>query len=74
VPLHEWLDGAAHPRSVRLVSISPEIAAEVVALPDSFQRDPADRLIVATARVLNIPVLTEDTLITRSRLVTRWRP
>src|SRR6476620_3697135 len=33
VPLREWLDAAAHPRSVRLVSITPPIAAAVAALP-----------------------------------------
>jgi PIN domain nuclease of toxin-antitoxin system len=34
---------------VRVVELSPSIAAEVAALPDSFHRDPADRIIVATA-------------------------
>jgi PIN domain nuclease of toxin-antitoxin system len=74
VPLREWLDAAAHPRSVRLVSITPQIAAEVAALPTSFHRDPADRVIVATSRVLKLPLLTRDRLITGSRLVTRWNP
>jgi PIN domain nuclease of toxin-antitoxin system len=73
LPLAEWLDAAAHPRSVQLVSITPPIAAAVAALPDSFHRDPADRLIVATSRVLGIPVLSHDRLIIRSRLVRRWR-
>jgi PIN domain nuclease of toxin-antitoxin system len=74
LPLSDWLDAAAHPRSVQLVPISPAIAAEVAALPESFHRDPADRLIVATSRVMNLPVLTHDRLIIRSRLITRWRP
>jgi PIN domain nuclease of toxin-antitoxin system len=74
VPLLEWLDAAAHPRSVRLLSITPAIANEVAALPAAFHRDPADRLIVATSRALGIAVLTHDRLITRSRLVKRWRP
>ena len=73
VPLAEWLDAAAHPRSVQIVGITPRIAAAVAALPDSFHRDPADRLIVATSRALSIPVLSHDRLINRSRLVTRWR-
>ncbi|MDP9323035.1 MAG: type II toxin-antitoxin system VapC family toxin [Acidobacteriota bacterium] len=74
LPLGEWLDAAAHPRSVQLVSISPRIAAAVASLPDTFHRDPADRLIVATSRALGLPVLSHDRLINRSRLVTRWRP
>jgi PIN domain nuclease of toxin-antitoxin system len=74
LPLGEWLDAAAHPRSVQIVSITQRIAVAVASLPDSFHRDPADRLIVATSRALGIPVLSHDRLINRSRLVTRWRP
>lgn len=74
VPLSEWLEAAAHARSVRLVSIAPDVAAEVAALPASFHRDPADRIIVATSRARRLPVLTHDERIRRSRLITRWRP
>ena len=73
VPLEEWLDAAAHPRSVRVVPVSTRIAAEVARLPESFQRDPADRLIVATSRVQRVALLTHDEGIRRSRLVTLWR-
>ena len=74
VPLDDWLHAAAHPRSVQLLPVTPRIAAEVARLPESFHRDPADRLIVATSRVQRIPVLTHDEGIRRSRLVTLWRP
>ena len=70
--LAEWLEAAAHPRTVHLVPITPAIATEVAALPSTFHRDPADRVIVATCRVLQAPLLTTDRLITRSRLVKRW--
>jgi PIN domain nuclease of toxin-antitoxin system len=73
VPLQEWLAAAAHPHSVRVVPISSQIAGEVAALPESFHRDPADRLIVATSRVLGVPVLTHDVRIAKSGLVRRWR-
>jgi PIN domain nuclease of toxin-antitoxin system len=72
ISLAEWLSAAAHPRSVRIVPISTEIAAQVASLPTSFHRDPADRLIVASCRVLGVPLLTRDAGILRSRLVTRW--
>lgn len=72
VSLAEWLGAAAHPRSVQIVPIAVEIAAETAALPDSFHRDPADRLIVASCRVRGVPLLTRDARILRSRLVTRW--
>ena len=74
VSLSEWLEAAAHPRSVRVLPLSPKIAAEVARLPDSFHRDPADRIIVAASRAHRLPVLTHDDRIRRSRLVSPWRP
>ncbi|HTI36706.1 MAG TPA: type II toxin-antitoxin system VapC family toxin [Vicinamibacterales bacterium] len=74
VPLDEWLAAAAHPRSVQVLPVSPRIAAEIERLPETFHRDPADRLIVATSRAHHIPVLTHDERIRRSRLVRLWRP
>lgn len=71
--LDPWLQAAAHPRTVRLVAVTPAIAAGVAALPERFHRDPADRLIVATCRALDAPLLSHDRLITGSRLVRRWR-
>jgi PIN domain nuclease of toxin-antitoxin system len=41
-------------------------------LPRSFHQDPADRLIVATARALDVPLATHDSRIRRSRLVRLW--
>jgi PIN domain nuclease of toxin-antitoxin system len=72
IPLREWLDATTHPRSIQMLSMTPAVAAEVAALPDSFHRDPADRIIVASSRALKLPLLTHDRRITRSRLVTRW--
>ena len=60
LPLREWLDKAAAPPLVQRHGISPAIASEVAALPDSFHRDPADRILVATARVLGATLLTQD--------------
>jgi PIN domain nuclease of toxin-antitoxin system len=70
--LEAWLGAAAHPATVRVLPVTPEIAVEVARLPKTFHRDPADRLIVATSRVLGLPLLTRDKLIVRSRLVRRW--
>jgi PIN domain nuclease of toxin-antitoxin system len=74
MPLIEWLSLAAHPRTVKLVPMSPAIAVGTAALPSSFHRDPADRIIVATCLELDAPLLTYDRSIMRSRLVTRWNP
>jgi PIN domain nuclease of toxin-antitoxin system len=74
MPLADWLASAAHPRTVRLIPVSPAIAAGTALLPATFHRDPADRLIVTTCRELETPLLTRDRLIMKSRLVSRWRP
>ena len=60
LPLREWLERATAPPLVRRCGISPAIAAEVASFPESFPRDPADRIIVATARVLGATLLTSD--------------
>ena len=74
LPLGDWLTLAAHPRTVKVVPITPAIAAGTALLPSAFHRDPADRIIVSTCRELEVPLATHDRLILQSRLVTRWRP
>ncbi len=69
LPLREWLEKAAAPPLVRRHGISPAVGAEVAALPDSFHRDPADRILVATARVLGATLLTNDRHIVEAGLV-----
>ena len=69
IPLREWLDKAAAAPLVQRYGISPAIAAEVAALPASFHRDPVDRILVATARVLGATLLTQDRRIIDAALV-----
>ena len=69
IPLREWLEKATAPPLVRRQGISPAIAETVAALPDSFHRDPADRILVATARVLGATLLTQDRRIIDAGLV-----
>ena len=68
-----WLAVAASPATVELARVTPAVAAEVARLPAGFHRDPADRLIVATARVRKLRVLTRDRMITQARVVPLWR-
>ena len=74
VPLGEWLAVAASPATVRLQPITPGIVAEMNRLPNSFHRDPADRLIVATARSFRRALATHDRKIRKSRLISLWKP
>lgn len=69
IPLRAWLDKAVAPPLVRRQGISPAIAAELATLPDTFQRDPADRILVATARILGATLLTQDRRIVEAALV-----
>ena len=69
LPLREWLEQATAPPLVQRLPITPAVAAEVAALPDSFHRDPGDRIIIASARVLGATLLTHDRRMIESGLV-----
>lgn len=58
--VEQWLQQSlAHP-GVQLLELTPRIVVESTRLPAPFHRDPADQLIVATARVQGVPVATAD--------------
>jgi predicted nuclease of predicted toxin-antitoxin system len=42
------------------VDLTTAIAVESTMLPCVFNRDPADQIIVATARLLDCPIITSD--------------
>ncbi len=69
LPLRDWLERASAPPLVQRLGISPVVAAEVAALPEHFHRDPADRIIVATARAHGATLLTQDRRIIQSEIV-----
>jgi PIN domain nuclease of toxin-antitoxin system len=62
-PLEEWMEQALAYPGVQLIELTPRIATEATRLPGSFHRDPADQIIVATARVYDMPLLTADSRI-----------
>ena len=49
----QWVNTALSAPGIVLEPISPEIAISSSKLPGDFHGDPADRLIVATARILD---------------------
>jgi PIN domain nuclease of toxin-antitoxin system len=55
-----WLEEALADPAPGIDPLTPQIAVESYALPDVSHRDPADRLIVATARVANATLMTRD--------------
>lgn len=69
-PLHEWFPEALNYPGVRLIPLTPEIAIESTQLPREFHRDPADQIIVATARLCDCPLVTSDDKILKYSYVT----
>jgi PIN domain nuclease of toxin-antitoxin system len=60
-----------------MLTILPLDAEAVVAvgnLPRTFHGDPADRMVVATARAHDLTLATHDEAIRKSRLVKIWKP
>ncbi len=56
----DWLRNATSAPGISIYPLTPEVAFESTILPNSFHGDPADRLIVASARVLDALLLTFD--------------
>ena len=69
-----WLGQAVNGRMLTLLPLDFRAVTALDELPSTFHGDPADRLIVATARAHSLPLATRDARIRRSRLVTIWKP
>ena len=59
-PCEEWVKEALATPGLELVPLTPEIALDSSRLPAGFPGDPADRIIVATARRMAARLLTRD--------------
>ena len=70
----EWLEQATDPHVVAVLPLDLAVVLAVDALPASFHGDPADRIIVATARAHRLPLATRDATIRRSRSTATWKP
>ncbi|PWS34092.1 PIN domain nuclease [Falsiroseomonas bella] len=55
-----WLDRVFAAPGIRPVPVTREIAHQGSALQGAFHNDPVDRIIVATALTLGVPVVTRD--------------
>ena len=56
----EWIYIALEMPKLRFVHLTPMIAYHSTVLPEPFHDDPADQIIVATAREENATILTKD--------------
>lgn len=58
-PCLDWIKTSLH-YGIQLLPITPEISVESSHLPDYFAGDPADRMIIATARIESLLLVTRD--------------
>ena len=58
--IEEWMDKALALPGIQYIELTPRIAIASTKLPGEFHRDPADQIIVATAREHDCDLLTID--------------
>lgn len=63
LPINDWASKALADPILEVVPTSPRVLIESTVLPGVFHPDPADRIIVATAREHDLDLLTEDSRI-----------
>jgi PIN domain nuclease of toxin-antitoxin system len=61
--VNAWIESALSRPGLELIPLTPSIVVESTQLPEPCHRDPADQLIMATARVSGIRLLTADSKI-----------
>jgi len=59
-PVDEWIQKGLNYPGISLLNLTPDIVVESTRLPGNFHRDPADQLIVATARIQKCQLVTSD--------------
>jgi len=58
--LEEWVRRGLTAPGVRLADLTPEVLVESTRLPGSVHGDPADRMLIATARRIGATLVTRD--------------
>lgn len=66
IPTLSWIQRALNENQIRIADLTPAIAVESTNL-EGFHRDPADQIIVATSRVMGLPVISADQRIIQFR-------
>lgn len=61
--VENWMHISLSYPGIKLIPLTPHIAIASTKLPGDFHKDPADRILVATARALKCPLITADTKI-----------
>lgn len=59
-PVEDWVRATLRAPGTRLLDLTPEIAIESTRLPASPHGDPADRILIASARLMGARLATRD--------------
>ena len=59
-PLQEWMARSMSALQLRTIELNHAASMDAYALPGAFHPDPADRLLVATARMHDLCLITAD--------------
>lgn len=59
-PVRDWIHNALKAPGLILLELTTDILCESTLLPGELHKDPADRMIIATARIHNALLLTRD--------------
>ena len=74
MPVRQWVAHATQAPFIELLPLSVDIALESAHLPAPFHKDPADQMIVATARLHSLVLISADQrLHTYPHVQTKWR-
>ena len=67
--IDSWLEEIETDSEIVVLPLTREVALDSLRLGSEFPKDPADRIIVATARCNSLSLLTSDDQIVRSQKV-----
>lgn len=74
IPLTDWFSQALTPGFIRIYPLTESISIHSTTLPDEFSSDPADEMIVATARLYNLTLITADKrILSYPHIKTLWK-
>jgi PIN domain nuclease of toxin-antitoxin system len=60
IPVESYIERAFRLPGVRIAALTPEIAVRSSYLPGDLHEDPADRMLVSTAIVMGLKLVTRD--------------
>ncbi len=60
LPIRKWVEGAFEQPDIQLLPLAPDVAIEAAELQKPMYKDPADRMIVASAHIEGLTLITAD--------------